>query len=97
MVKKIPIESLDVFPLKVELDDNNDITEEGKADTAWKSGKKPLLYSARLDDDANANTRSPKDLVGQIANIKYVDGQWQNFEIQLGERGGLGKAIVSKK
>jgi hypothetical protein len=56
-----------------------------------------LLYSARLDDDANANTRSPADLVGQQANIKYVDGKWQNFEIQLDGRGGLGKAIVSKK
>ena len=88
---------LQVFPLKVELDDNKDITEEGKANTNWKSGKKPLLYSARLDDDANANTRSPADLVGQQANIKFVDGKWENFDIQLDGRGAVIKAIVSKK
>ena len=97
MAKKIPIDDVSVFPLKVSLDDTIDITEEGK-DLKWKNGKKPkpLLFSARLDTDSNANTRSPTDLVGQIANIRYEDGSWQSFDISLGGRGGLGKVIVSK-
>ena len=98
MAKKIPIDDVSVFPLKVSLDDAIDATEEGK-DLSWKNGSKkpkPLLFSARLDSDSNANTRSPTDLVGQIANIRYEDGSWQSFDISLGSRGGLGKVIVSK-
>ena len=97
MAKKIPIDDVSVFPLKVSLDDTIDTTEEGK-DLRWKNGKKPkpLLFSARLDTDSNANTRSPTDLVGQIANIRYEDGSWQSFDISLGGRGGLGKVLVSK-
>ena len=95
MAKKIPIENVNVFPLKVSLDDTIDITEEGKT-LNWRSGKKPLLFSARLDTDSNANTRSADDLVGQQANIRYEDGAFQSFEITLNGRGGLGKVIVSK-
>jgi hypothetical protein len=95
MAKKIPIDNVDVFPLKVSLDDTIDITDEGKT-LNWKSGKKPLLFSARLDTDSNANTRSADDLVGQQANVRYENGKWQSFDISLNGRGGLGKVIVSK-
>lgn len=97
MAKKIPIDDVNVFPLQVSLDDTTDVTIEGK-DLSWENKKKPkpLLFSARLDSDSDANTRSPNDLVGQIANIRFENGAWQNFEIGLGGRGGLGKALVGK-
>ena len=83
------------FPVEVTIDDSLDSTLEGKQlEKKWKSGDLPLLFSARLDEDGTASTRSPNDLIGQ-ATVKYVGSEWERFEIVLGGRGVAGKFITA--
>lgn len=92
LTKRIsPVES---FPLDFTISEDADVTPEGVATVnEWKSGNLPLLFSARLDADGVAATRSPDDLVGQ-GTSNFVDGKWERIAITLEGRGVTGKFIT---
>jgi len=61
---KIPVDPSTTLPLNFQMTEN-DLTPEGmdSGGTWWKS--KDLVLSARWDEDGDASTRGPNDLVGR--------------------------------
>lgn len=89
------IANIKSFPITVSLD-LNDLTPEGVASKkSWSTGKLPLTISSRFDMDGVASTRDPDDLVG-ISKSEFKGGKFENFRIELGDR-GIGGKLVTKK
>uniref|UniRef100_A0A7S0YZ33 Uncharacterized protein n=1 Tax=Hemiselmis tepida TaxID=464990 RepID=A0A7S0YZ33_9CRYP len=88
---KIPVDTTTQLPLDFELSRDNLTMEGMDAGGAWWASR-DLVLSARWDEDADANTRGPNDLVGRATYKSGAGG----LVLELQGRGAAGKFATQR-